>query len=35
MDMEIFNPLDKRNLGASIADAIFKKEVFPLDLFDN
>ncbi|MDR0670086.1 MAG: Eco29kI family restriction endonuclease [Treponema sp.] len=30
MDMEIFNPLDKRNLGVSIADAIFKKEVFPL-----
>jgi len=30
MDMEIFNPLDKRNLGVSIADAIFNKEVFPL-----
>jgi hypothetical protein len=28
--MEIFNPLDKRNLGVSIADAIFKKEVYPL-----
>jgi hypothetical protein len=30
MDTEIFNPLDKRNLGVSIADAIFKKEIFPL-----
>ncbi|MDR0528379.1 MAG: Eco29kI family restriction endonuclease [Zoogloeaceae bacterium] len=30
MDTEVFNPLDKRNLGVSIADAIFKKEVFPL-----
>jgi hypothetical protein len=30
MDMEVFNPLDKRNLGISIADAIFKKEIFPL-----
>jgi hypothetical protein len=30
METEIFNPLDKRNLGVSIADAIFKKEVFPL-----
>jgi hypothetical protein len=30
MGTEIFNPLDKRNLGVSIADAIFRKEVFPL-----
>jgi hypothetical protein len=30
MDEEIFNPLDKRNLGVSIADAIFKKAVLPL-----
>jgi hypothetical protein len=30
MDREIFNPLDKRNLGVSIADAIFRKEVFLL-----
>ncbi|MDR2136298.1 MAG: Eco29kI family restriction endonuclease [Treponema sp.] len=30
MDTEIFNPLDKRNLDISIADAIFKKEVYPL-----
>jgi hypothetical protein len=30
MDAEIFNPLDKRNLGVSIADAIFKKDVFSL-----
>lgn len=29
--MEIFNPLDKRNLGVSIADAIFKQEVYPLN----
>jgi len=26
MDEEVFNPLDKRNLGISIADAIFKRE---------
>jgi len=30
MNTEIFNPLDKRNLGISIADAIFKQEVYPL-----
>jgi hypothetical protein len=30
MDAEMFNPLDKRNLGVSIADAIFKKDVFSL-----
>lgn len=30
MEDELFNPLDKRNLGISIADAIFKKEVCPL-----
>jgi hypothetical protein len=30
MKTEIFNPLDKYNLGVSIADAIFRKEVFPL-----
>jgi hypothetical protein len=30
MDTEIFNPLDKRNLGVSIADAIFKKEISQL-----
>jgi hypothetical protein len=30
MGGEIFNPLDKRNLGISIADAIFRKDVFPL-----
>jgi hypothetical protein len=33
MDMEIFNPLDKRNLGVSIADAIFKQKVYPLNSF--
>lgn len=31
MNTEIFNPLDKRNLGISIADAIFKQEVYPLN----
>jgi hypothetical protein len=30
MDAEVFNPLDKRNLGLSIAGAISKKDVFPL-----
>jgi hypothetical protein len=30
MNIEIFNPLDKRNLGVSIADAIFKREIYPL-----
>jgi hypothetical protein len=30
METEIFNPLDKRNLGVSIADAIFRKEIFSL-----
>jgi hypothetical protein len=30
MPEKIFNPLDKRNLGESIAEAIFKREVFPL-----
>ncbi|MDR0452068.1 MAG: Eco29kI family restriction endonuclease, partial [Treponema sp.] len=30
MDTKIFNPLDKHNLGVSIADTIFKKEVFRL-----
>lgn len=30
MPEEIFSPLDKRNLGESIAEAILKKEVFPL-----
>jgi hypothetical protein len=30
MDEEIFNPLDKHNLGVSIADAIFKRKVYPL-----
>jgi hypothetical protein len=30
MNTEIFNPLDKHNLGVSIADAIFKKEICPL-----
>jgi hypothetical protein len=30
MDEKIFNPLDKRNLGVSIAEAIFKKDVFPI-----
>jgi hypothetical protein len=30
MEMELFNPLDKRNLGISIADAIFKQGVCQL-----
>jgi hypothetical protein len=30
MDNEIFNPLDKRNLGISIAEAIFKQDIYPL-----
>jgi hypothetical protein len=30
MPEKIFNPLDKRNPGESIATAIFKREVFPL-----
>jgi len=30
MDVELFNPLDKRNLGDSIADAILKRPVYPL-----
>ena len=30
MNTEIFNPLDKRNLGVSIAAAIFGREVYPL-----
>jgi len=30
MDCEIFNPLDKRNLGVSIADAIFRSEIHSL-----
>jgi len=30
MEIELFNPLDKRNLGISIADAIFKQGVCPL-----
>jgi len=30
MDNEIFNPLDKRNLGISIADAIFRSEIYSL-----
>jgi hypothetical protein len=30
MDIELFNPLDKRNLGISIADAIFKQDVYKL-----
>jgi hypothetical protein len=30
MPEKIFNPLDKRNLGESIAEAIFKREVYPL-----
>ena len=30
MDDKTFNPLDKLNLGESIADAIFKREVYPL-----
>jgi len=30
VNIEIFNPLDKRNLGISIADAIFKQEVYSL-----
>jgi hypothetical protein len=28
---ELFNPLDKRNLGISIADAIFKQDTYPLN----
>jgi hypothetical protein len=28
--VEIFNPLDKRNLGISIADAIFRQKIYPL-----
>jgi len=30
MDDKIFNPLDKRNLGESIAEAIFRQKVYPL-----
>ena len=30
MNTELFNPLDKRNLGLSIADAVFKQNVHPL-----
>ena len=30
MEIDQFNPLDKRNLGISIADAIFKQNVYPL-----
>jgi hypothetical protein len=30
MSEKMFNPLDKRNLGESIAEAIFKREVYPL-----
>jgi len=30
MNTELFNPLDKRNLGLSIADAVFKQSVSPL-----
>ena len=30
MEVELFNPLDKRNLGLSIADSVFKQEVYPL-----
>ena len=30
METDQFNPLDKRNLGISIADAIFRQEVYPL-----
>ena len=30
MENEIFNPLDKRNLGLSITEAIIKQSVYPL-----
>jgi hypothetical protein len=30
MEAELFNPLDKRNLGDSIAEAIFKQEAYPM-----
>ena len=30
METDQFNPLDKRNLGISIADAIFRQNIYPL-----